>query len=282
MNNINKYCNNNTIYELNDINHSESTLYINGNILYKKMNLFNNNMQNKINTVNTLINNKNIINIPEIILPNNISYLDKEKGIIIISEPFINNINLKHILKSEEYSFKEKINYLKEIGIILEKMKQVRTNTNFKNFFIGDLYPDNFILNKETQKINLIDTDSIKVNDNNNPSYYLYENKIIDTIDKYQKKELPYFTEYTIDENTDLFCYTIMLLNFISSYNINKFNKEEFNSFIEYLYSIGLSNNLLTIFSNIYSSNNNINPYPYIDELINYEEDLKHKKYILK
>lgn len=279
MINFNKFCNSETLYDIKDINHVESDLYVKNGIMYKKMNLSYGQFDNKLNTINFLIDNKNIINIEELVLPNGIAYLDRNSGIIVIKEKFIDNINFRYVLTSNLYSFSEKIEYFKQIGLILDKMKNIRNNTSIKDFYLCDLYTDNFILNTNTNRINVIDMDSCKINGNNNcSSYYLFENNVIDSVKKYKKKELSWFTEYEINENTDILCYIIMLISFISGCDINKININEFNNYMDYLVNFGLSNQLVSILARIYSNDDNVNPYLLLDELNKYDS----KKYVLK
>ena len=279
MINFNKFCNSETLYDIKDINHVESDLYVKNGIMYKKMNLSYGQFDNKLNTINFLIDNKNIINIEELVLPSGIAYLDRNSGIIVIKEKFIDNINFRYVLTSNLYSFSEKIEYFKQIGLILDKMKNIRNNTSIKDFYLCDLYTDNFILNTGTNRINVIDMDSCKINGNNNcSSYYLFENNVIDSVKKYKKKELSWFTEYEINENTDILCYIIMLISFISGCDINKVDIKEFYNYMDYLVNFGLSNQLVSILARIYSNDDNVNPYLLLDELNKYDS----KKYVLK
>ena len=276
---FNKFCNSETLYDIKDINHVESDLYVKNGIMYKKMNLSYGQFDNKLNTINFLIDNKNIINIEELVLPSGIAYLDRNSGIIVIKEKFIDNINFRYVLTSNLYSFSEKIEYFKQIGLILDKMKNIRNNTSIKDFYLCDLYTDNFILNTGTNRINVIDMDSCKINGNNScSSYYLFENNVIDSVKKYKKKELSWFTEYEINENTDILCYIIMLISFISGCDINKVDIKEFYNYMDYLVNFGLSNQLVSILARIYSNDDNVNPYLLLDELNKYDS----KKYVLK
>ena len=276
---LNKYFNKDTLYDVFDVTHMESDLYVNDGYLYKKMNLGYSSFDNKVNTINYLLDNKDIINIDELVLPIDIFYLNRDTGDIIIKERFINNINFRYVLTSSLYSFDEKIEYFKQIGLILDKMKDIRDNTSIKDFYLCDLYTDNFILNTDTNRINVIDMDSCKINGNNNcSSYYLFDNNVIDNIKKYKKKELSWFTEYEINENTDILCYIIMLISFISGCDINKIDINEFNNYMDYLVNVGLSNQLVSVLARIYSNDDNTNPYLLLDELKGYDS----KKYVLK
>ena len=64
---LNKYFNKDTLYDVFDVTHMESDLYVNDGYLYKKMNLGYSSFDNKVNTINYLLDNKDIINIDEIV-----------------------------------------------------------------------------------------------------------------------------------------------------------------------------------------------------------------------
>ena len=59
---LNKYFNKDTLYDVFDVTHMESDLYVNDGYLYKKMNLGYSSFDNKVNTINYLLDNKDIIN----------------------------------------------------------------------------------------------------------------------------------------------------------------------------------------------------------------------------
>lgn len=119
---------------------------------------------NKLFTLNELIDKKSVINIPEIIMPESLVTLNgKAIGFIM---PYINNINFDLILNNFNISNSQKIEYFKQIGVILDKMKKVRENTTVNDFFLNDLHEKNFVLNLDTKCINIVDIDSCKISGN--------------------------------------------------------------------------------------------------------------------
>lgn len=85
-------------------------------------------------------------------------------------------------------------------------------------------------------------------------------------------------TNYKVDENTDLYCYTIIILNYLYGENINNMQIEEFYN---YLNNIGIDYKLLECFERIVSNGNNINPVLYIDNLTVSQIGKARKKYII-
>ena len=61
------------------------------------------------------------------------------------------------------------------------------------------------------------------------------------------------FSSYVIpDKNTDLYCYTMMIINFLFKGKANLMNRDKYYLYLDYLRSIGYSYNLLDKFYKIY------------------------------
>ncbi|MGM9879325.1 MAG: hypothetical protein ACI31R_04800 [Bacilli bacterium] len=221
---------------------------------------------NKLYIINEEINKKEDIDIEELIIPEElISIKGKISGFTM---PYIDNINLKTILGSCEFTVKEKISYLKQVGEILEKMKKVRLYKNVPNFYLNDLHSSNFILNKNTDRINVIDMDSARIgNSLSAPSKYLNKKSFISEVPKYKKINNNIGGFYEADENTDLYCYTLMILEYLYGDGIDKLSIGDYYIYMEYLSSLGASKEILDKFSLIYSNKDNENPYEYLDLL---------------
>ena len=61
-----------------------------------------------------------------------------------------------------------------------------------------------------------------------------------------------------------------MILNTLYGGGINRLPLEEFYNYIEYLHSLGISQELINIFEKIVSNTHNENPYLLLEELIPY------------
>ena len=170
----------------------------------------------KLYTINTLIDNNKTINIPEIVFPEKIAIVNAE--IIGFTMPLVKSINLLEALKSNELSNEQKITYLKEIGQLLEKMKKVRTYTDINDFYLNDLHEGNFIIDSSDNHVKIVDIDSCKINNNYIfSSKYLSRRSMINFIPKYHRHNPQSLGEgsFIPDENTDLYCYIIIILNFL-------------------------------------------------------------------
>ena len=231
---------------------------------------------NKLYTINTLIDNKDEINMEELIIPESLGLVDNE--IVGPIMPYIPNINLGYILNSQyDFPLKQKIKYLKEVGLILEKLKMVREYTKVKDIYLNDIHENNFILNKQTGKINVVDLDSAKIGHNlPSSAYFLSLSGLHTYSSKYQEANFDHFAGgfYEVNENTDIYCYIMMILQFCYRDNIVNMTPEEFYNYLEYMASLGISKELIDIISSILINKDNQNPYEYLDEIIPYYNKL--------
>lgn len=222
---------------------------------------------NKLFTINELIDKKDVIGIRELVMPDRLVTVDKR--VIGYLMPYVKGINFRDVIEDDYFSVSDKLNYLKQIGIILERMKNVRNTTNINDFYLNDLHESNFMLNSDTNSINVVDMDSCKINGN-----LPFVSKYLSTVGN-----LVYFSKYEQinqgflaggcfkpSENTDLFCYTIMILNYIFGIDVNRLSIHEFYACMEYLYKQGISDDLVSKLCYIYTEVDNINLYEYLEE----------------
>ena len=258
--------------------------------LLKRLYLTNGNVfGNKLQTINSLIDNKDILDIEEIVFPEKIATVGRE--IVGFTMPLIESVNLSTALRSKVIPNESKIDYLKQIGMILEKMKLRREYTCISDFYINDLHESNFIVGNDGL-VKVIDIDSCKINNNGIfNSKYLSSKSFIKEIYKYSKNNNSYddndYHKYSTDitgafipnENTDLYCYIIVILNFLYESDTSRFTLQEFYDYLEYLENIGVDKELLSYFEKIVSGSPNENPYPLLDSLTNYIGRSNHHVY---
>ena len=99
-----------------------------------------------------------------------------------------------------------------------------------------------------------------------NPAYYLYDSEKLSELDKYK---IDSDNIIIPDSNTDIYCYIMIILDFISKSNYAYcLNIDEYNRYIDYLDKLNINSNLLQSFASVYKNNiDNINPLPYLDSL---------------
>ena len=231
---------------------TESILYLYPQNNKKRiLKLFYNMDYNKILTINLINYYKNDIDIKELALDCDlVSIENKPAGIV---SDYIDGTILSNIIYDKGISLNYKIDVLKKVGVVLDKMKKTRDIIN--EFYIGDLHEDNIIVTNNDIKI--MDMDSSKIMDNKPfPSKYLTrlaKRKKIDSL------IIP-------NEYTDNYCFNMMILNAIFSKDISKLSIDEFYRCIEYLYSIGIDINLINNFNNMYLGNT-LNLHNQLDSL---------------
>lgn len=245
------------------ISYGEASFYEspnNDNIIYKIYDAEDSGrLLQKEKTVIDLMSNKKEIAIPELVLPKaTIRINNRFKGIGI---EHIHGTNLSVYLSSNNIPLDFKIKLLKQLGTILQKIK----NANPKlNLAYGDVHEDNFIFNGET--LYGIDTDGIRINNNPGRVNFFFSSPIM-----YQSKKYPFGRDYyaAASTDTDLFCFIMMILKIVSNENeIYRISLDDYKRYLDYLASIGFDTKLLECFASIYDPNiDNIDPTPYLDSL---------------
>ena len=250
--------------------------------LFKKLYINNGpNFGNKLYTLEMLDMNKKY-------LPDNFSlpdYLVSVAGVIQgFTVPKREGIELSTFLRTEKKDFKEDIYYLKKVGEILEQLEYIRKCTPLKSLYINDLHESNFIVNNDKRCVYVIDLDSCKIGENQAfPSRFLVPNYLLKTCpNKYELTNNEIYGEHVkVDNNTDLYCYTIMILNYLYGKNISNMPILEFYEYLNYLSKIGIDKELIDIFNNLVIEKDNINPTNYLDTITN-EQICRSKEFVFK
>lgn len=222
---------------------------------------------NKLYTIEALNANKD--NMPSnFVLPESLVSINKK--IEAFTMKYIKGINLSIILNDSNITYEEKIHYLKSIGRILEQMQNIRKYTDLNNFYLGDIHEDNFLVERDKQEVYVVDLDSCKIAGNKSfPGRYLTNSSLIKYNNaKYQTlSQTDDLADYKIDENTDIYCYIIMILNYLYDGRVDRLSLDKFYDFINYLEDIKVSIELIECFNKIVVGGNNINPCNYLDTL---------------
>ena len=253
----------------NGIGHMECKLYLlkdkdKWNKNYKLFKKFNKTegeyFSSKLYTINELINNKDKIEIEELVYPDKLISLDNE--IVGYSMDFIKeNININMILNSDEIDFKFKIKILKEIGLLLEKIKDNGIIT------LSDIHEGNFIYDLSRKQVCAIDLDSCKIgkNEGSLSKYLTSNNNLWNYPHKYPLNADDIHIPNT---NTTYLSYIYMILNFISGTNyISELSIDSYYKYLERLKQNGFDQELLDIFSLIYVNTDNKNPVYLLDRI---------------
>ncbi len=222
---------------------------------------------NKLYTIEALNANKDSMP-SNFVLPESLVSINKK--IEAFTMKYIKGINLSVILNNPDITYEEKIHYLKSIGRILEQMQNIRKYTNLNNFYLGDIHEDNFLVERDKQEIYIVDLDSCKIAGNKSfPGRYLTNSSLIKYNNtKYQTLlQTDDLADYKIDENTDIYCYIIIILNYLYDGRVDRLSLDKFYDFINYLEDIKVNIELIECFNKIVVGGNNINPCNYLDTL---------------
>ena len=222
---------------------------------------------NKLYTIEALNANKDSMP-SNFVLPESLVSINKK--IEAFTMKYIKGINLSVILNNPDITYEEKIHYLKSIGRILEQMQNIRKYTNLNNFYLGDIHEDNFLVERDKQEIYIVDLDSCKIAGNKSfPGRYLTNSSLIKYNNtKYQTlSQTDDLADYKIDENTDIYCYIIMILNYLYDGRVDRLSLDKFYDFINYLEDIKVNIELIECFNKRVVGGNNINPCNYLDTL---------------
>ena len=201
--------------------------YSNREMILKKLYFTNgNSFGNKLYTLEALSSNQEFI--PDnFILPEFLVAINKR--IEAFALPYIKGINLSKVLDDSQIDYEDKKYYLKRVGQILEQMKNIRRFTTLTDFYLGDLHEDNFIVDIKKRELYVNDVDSIKIAGNLSfPARYLNSKALLNCVSKkyHLNEDSHALTSYIVDENTDLYCYIIMILNYLYGENINNMEIE--------------------------------------------------------
>ena len=222
-------------------------------------------IDNKIYTVECLNKYNELRKINELIIPEYFIFLEGQfKGIMM---NFIPGTNLENILYNSSYTIREKLNYLKRLGIILDQIDKLNKSINI-NFRIGDLHEGNIIIDKNDE-IKIVDLDSCKIC-NNFSSYSKYLSSLVNVwMDNKKYKLSEKGIGRTIDQNrnTDMYCYNIMILNTLYQGNVATLDIDCFYNYLNYLEHIGFDKELLYKLSKLYTKQDNENIYEYLDTI---------------
>jgi hypothetical protein len=231
----------------------------------------------KYEVANNLEKFKNENSFEELITPSKILEVDGAfKGFIF---PKVSGKNAKVYLKSESCSMQTKIKILKQIGAILEKLKDYEVK--YKMAY-GDVHSDNFMVENSSLKVYGIDTDSMKIlNSPGVTNFYLFFSPWAKELDKYEYNN---FGMALPSYQTDIYCFVMMILEIISDSKIvYVMDLYELKIYLDYLSLMGFDSGLLNSIASIFTKNtDNINPLPYLDSLNKVSEKSSLKTFLLK
>ena len=220
-------------------------------------------MSRKMNTVDRLNRSDTYSNMSELIIPDSVVKVDgKTAGFAM---PLIEgHMNLGSLLNSPFVTFQAKKYYLRKLGDLLDKLQ--RTSDEYFKMNLCDLNEYNFIIDQD-DNIRVVDLDSsyISGTDPSDMAYYLLRNPNLDHVpNKYRRTDSGIIIP---SDNTDLYCYNMIILNTLARHPIYRAEVSEYYDYLDYLKDLGIPKELIYMFFHIYTGKDNMNPRDYIGEI---------------
>ena len=231
--------------------------------------------------VDKLIHIDNKLLIPEFIYPEGFVDIGWRKQFISFS--YYPSITLKALLADPGINADLKITYLKLIGDVLNRIRLLRPSIEGNDFAINDLHPDNILIGKKDGKLRFCDLDACKIAGSEAFSS-MYLTYYYEYLFKHPKKYITInSTESDMiypNESTDIFCYIMMIvLQLYCNCENYHLSEEEYYNFLTYLMSIGLNSEIIDIFAKVFTDDDNINPYEFLEMLEGFINNPKVKEF---
>ena len=191
------------------------------------------------------------------------------------------SLTLRTVLKSSYFSHKEKIKYLKELGALLRKCDNLRQKKGMRNFAIGDLQETNVLVAPGKETIKVIDMDTCRIGQSaSSQALYLTPFSLVMYVPSKYKivRSLGYFET---NRETDLFCYIMIILNYLFDSTMTNMSLENFYYNLNQLDYSDVNHELLSIFYGIINRGQNDNP-DYLLDTIDDKTFSKIRSYVLK
>ncbi len=232
-------------------------------------------MASKMYTVSMLNSSEQYKSIDKLILPEFAVAVDQKiSGFASALEE--NHRNVGRYLNDDTISLQDKLPYLKQIGEIIQEVEQVDDN-NFRMQF-GDLNEYNFILS-EDDKVKAVDLDSCYLGQGNPPiSYYLKQDKDIYSLKEKYKTDSHGVIIPT--DNTDLYCYSMMILSTLAKENIFQYNLNVYYAYLNHLKEVGVDIELIKQYHHLYVPIDNQNPKDLLSTIpVEKEKEMEFKEF---
>lgn len=234
-------------------------------ILHQQNGLY---LSNKLYTLNSLYDIEDALDNDSFVLPNRLLTVDDK--VVGFTMPLINGVTLADILFNADIDIKIKVKYLKRIGAILDAMASFRKEYPQSNWYLNDLHERNFMVDLEKERLYAVDLDSCRILGNHPfvSKYLSLFSPLIDFPEKYHTDfQISCGGDFVADENADLYCYAMLVIDFLYGARINYASKEEYFGYLEYLKSIGAPQELVDAWAKVYTNDNNVNFAPLLDSL---------------
>ena len=168
-------------------------------------------------------------------------------------------MNLHVFLKQKNISNKDKIEVLKKIGKLLQKVQ-----SGSQEFYFGDLQEYNFLVDKN-KDVFAVDLDSAATTKKIPlESRYISIDKKTHFLSKYKVNKSG---KCYPNKDIDTFCYNTLVMNFLAGIGLNRLSYSEYYDYIRYLEYCKMPKKLTDILINHYTDKRNDSLLECLDDL---------------
>lgn len=136
--------------------------------------------------------------------------------------------------------------------------------TPLTDFYISDLHEGNFVVDNYSKELKVIDIDSCKIGSNDPSASKYLTSSLIKNCQKYKLSEDGLVIA---DSNSDLFCYCVVILNYLTRKNVSRLTLDKFYDILNHLDIVGLDKEFIDIFYKLLVECKNENPMDYIQTI---------------
>lgn len=207
-------------------------------------------LANKQYIVEKLLEHKDDITIPELVLPEGrVFYKGNFMGYRM--PLYEDSVNIAQILFDPATSLAFKLQILKEVITIILAVEDIEKLKG--QFFLGDIYGNNFIWDIRARKVRAVDVDGCYIlGSKGQKAFHLPKNSDLRTVSKYPFDEE--MQAFAFNHETSIACFIFMLLNTLANTYKQAWSKEDLDSYLNYLDACGFNQELLDYCARIYGS----------------------------
>lgn len=173
-------------------------------------------------------------------------------------------ITLEATLKNPDIPINLKMKYLKEVGLMLKRCDFARKALG--TFALNDLHEENILVTKADDQIHVVDMAAAAIGSNypERAKYLAPCSFLASSLSKNSAKNYNYEKP---SRDNDLYCYIIMILNYLAGVDISNLNREKFYAYLVYLEKNGLNRELVNMFKLLGENEPNQNPSLLLDAI---------------
>ncbi len=188
-----------------------------------------------------------------------VTYKNEMIGFSLLHCP---GVNFENFLNNKKINLNDKLDYLKKIGDLLEEIAYMREFTPVNDFYLNDIHAANFMVNPSTKELGVVDLDSCKIGENEAfAAQFLTPLSLAHLVPyKYHVSTNSAASGYIkANLNSDLYCYMIMVLNFLYGGAVHRLTLVEYYEYLNYLEDLGFHKSFIEAAHKLVTPSENVN-----------------------